>query len=57
MMRKISESLPEFQNFALIFAKNTAITDILSLIYRDILNFYTIMIRFFQQKGESTQFC
>lgn len=51
MTRKIGDCLPQFKNCEGLFKENKGVRDILYLFYKDILDFYAIMLRFFQTKG------
>lgn len=52
MTKKIGECLPQFKNCEGLFKENKGVRDILYLFYTDILDFYSIMLRFFQTKGK-----
>lgn len=51
MTRNLGECLPQFKNCEGLFKENKGVRDILYLFYRDILDFYVIMLRFFNTKG------
>lgn len=51
MTRKIGDCLPRFRNCEALFTEHKGVRDILYLFYKDILDFYAIMLRFFQTKG------
>ena len=51
MIRKIGDCLPQFKKCGGLFKDNKGVQDILYLFYKDILDFYAIMLRFFQTKG------
>ena len=51
MTRKIGDCLPQFKKCEGLFKDNKGVQDILCLFYKDILDFYAIMLRFFQTKG------
>ena len=48
---KIGDCLPQFKKCEEIFRENKGVRDILYLFYKDILDFYAILLRFFQIKG------
>lgn len=52
MTKKIGECLPQFKSCEGLFKENKGVRDILYLFYKDILDFYAIMLRFFQTKGK-----
>lgn len=52
MTRKFGDSLPQFKTCARLFPKNKAIRDILYLFYKDMLEFYLILLKLFQVKGK-----
>ena len=51
MTGKIGDCLPQFKKCEGLFKDNKGVQDILCLFYKDILDFYAIMLRFFQTKG------
>ena len=51
MTRKIGDCLPQFKKCEGLFRDNKSVQDILYLFYKDILDFYSIMVKFFQAKG------
>ena len=51
MTRKIGDCLPQFKNCEGLFKENKGVRDILYLFYKDILDFYAIMLSFFHPKG------
>ena len=52
MIRKIGDCLPQFKKCEGLFKENKDVRDILYLFYKDILDFYAIMLRFFRTKGK-----
>ena len=44
---EIGAQLPEFRKSAHLFGKNKVISDVLVLFFKDILDFYIVMLRFF----------
>ena len=53
MMRKLGDCLPQFKTCAGLFPENKGIRDILYLFYKDMLEFYLILLKLFQVKGKS----
>ena len=51
MSKKIGDCLPQFKNCEGLFKEHKSVQDILYLFYKDILDFYAIMMKFFQTKG------
>ena len=51
MTKRIGDCLPQFKTCERLFKGNKGVWDILYLFYKDILDFYTIMLKFFQTKG------
>ncbi|CAD6594213.1 MAG: hypothetical protein ASARMPREDX12_008428 [Alectoria sarmentosa] len=51
MTVNIGHCLPQFKKFEGLFKENKGVRDVLYLFYKDILDFYGIMLRFFQTKG------
>lgn len=51
--RKIGDCLPQFKKFGDLFKESRSVREILGLFYKDILEFYAIMLKFFQTKGMS----
>ena len=50
-MRKIKECLPDFSECARLFDHDSGVLEVLSLFYREILEFYGILLRFLRIKG------
>ena len=55
MTAKIGDCLPQFKKCGGLFKDNKGVQDILYLFYKDILDFYLIMVKFFQTKGTYVQ--
>ena len=53
MTRKLGDCLPQFKTCAGLFRENRGIRDILYLFYKDMLEFYLILLKLFQVKGKS----
>ena len=51
MIKKIGDCLPQFKKCEGLFEENKDVRDILYLFYKDILDFYAIMLKFFRTKG------
>ncbi|KAM3072164.1 hypothetical protein ACMFMG_008621 [Clarireedia jacksonii] len=47
-IEEISQALPEFERAARLFAQNTNIKDVLLLFFKDILEFYLVVFKFFR---------
>ncbi len=52
MTRKLGDCLPQFKSCAGLFHENKGIRDILYLFYKDMLEFYLILLKLFQVKGK-----
>ena len=53
-MEKIGDALPQFVEVVKIFSENDKVKDVLALFYGDILDFYAIILEFF---NSSRRFC
>lgn len=53
-MGLIGERLPFFTEYFKLFKENDRVVDVLTLFYRDILDFYAVALKFFNAKRESS---
>ena len=51
MARKLGDCLPQFKTYESFYGGNKQIEGILYLFYKDILEFYVILLEFFTKKG------
>ena len=52
MTKKLGDCLPQFKTCKGLFPENKGIRDILYLFYKDMLEFYLILLKLFQVKGK-----
>ena len=55
MLTKFGDCLPQFKTCARLFPEKEGIRDILYLFYKDMLEFYLILLKLFQFKGKSRE--
>lgn len=53
----IGSVLPEFQRATSLFSQNSAIKEVLLLFFKDILDFYSVALKFFHQSRKSICLC